>query len=87
MVFVCSGWLCDRLSITSDEAEVVALTADSPHGEFLICAVYRPPNKNIALFLDDLLAFLNKYNNKQIIFLETLLLTLLIHQKLESMTT
>lgn len=67
MVFVRSGWLCDRLSLTFNEAEVVALTADSPHGEFLVCAVYRPPNKNIALFLDELSAFLNKHSNKQII--------------------
>lgn len=67
MVFVRSGWLCDRLSLTFNEAEVVALTADSPNGEFLVCAVYRPPNKNIALFLDELSAFLNKHSNKQII--------------------
>lgn len=54
IIYVRNNWLGERQSITINEAEVLLLSIESAHASFIICAIYRPPDKNIGTFLGEL---------------------------------
>lgn len=66
LVYVESAWLCEVKELSFLEAETMMITAQDKELLFVILAVYRPPAKDIKVFLDELeytLQKLDKHDN------------------------
>lgn len=53
-MFVNNDWLCEQVRTDFIEAEVLALNILKGEDEWLVRAVYRPPNRNTHIFLEEL---------------------------------
>lgn len=65
VIFVNDNWVFHNIAVTFKYAEVVIVTLNKIDVTYTICAIYRPPNMNTDLLLEELNSLLKKYMNEQ----------------------
>lgn len=64
-IYVKDAWICSRIDVNFQNAEVIALSINKREETYILCGIYRPPSKDTNMFLKELSPFLQQHMNEK----------------------